>query len=274
VAGGSRENPLSRPCLVAPSIPKNVIYICIPAHDEGPTIGVLLWKVRNTLGEFSRDYRILVYDDASTDDTPVVLERYRRVLPLTVLGSREQIGYGRSVEKLLRHVVETASYPKRDCAVVLQGDFTEHPDDIVGLVKILEGGADIVAGVADMKGRRVPFGVKIVRNLSRWPLSTVFRGAPVSDPLSGLRAYRVIVLKKALRDGFGDRPLVRAEGWAANVELLSRLVPHARRIAEIPLEVRHDLRQRGSRFRPISTLMALMKLRGSELWPTSNPQGV
>ena len=158
-----------------------MIYVCIPAHNEGPTIGVLLWKIRNTLGAFSRDYKILVHDDASTDDTQVVLERYQRVLPLTLLSSQDRIGYGRSVEKLLRHVVKTASYPKRDCAVILQGDFTENPDDVISLVKILEGGADIVAGVTDMNGHQMPLGVKIVRNLSRWPLSTVFRGAPVSD---------------------------------------------------------------------------------------------
>ena len=265
---------LSRPWFVCPSIERNVIYVCIPAHNEGRTIGVLLWKIRNTLGEFSRDYRIVVHDDASTDDTQAVLERYQRVLPLTLLGSQDRLGYGRSVEKLLRHVVENASYPKRDCVVILQGDFTENPDDVIGLVKILEGGADIVAGVTDTNGHRMPLGVRIVRNLSRWPLSTVFRGAPVSDPLNGLRAYRVIVLKKALRDGPGEEPLVRTEGWAANVELLSRLVPHARRIAEMPSEVRHDLRQRESRFRPLSTLMALMKLRGRDLWPTSNPQDV
>jgi glycosyltransferase involved in cell wall biosynthesis len=251
-----------------------VIYVCIPVHNESPTIGVLLWKIRNTFGEFSRDYRILVYDDASTDDTQAVLTRYQQVLPLTVLGSRDRVGYGRSMEKLLRHVVDTASYPKRDCAVILQGDFTENPHDVISLVKILEGGADIVAGVTDMNGHRMPLGVKIVRSISRWLLSTVFRGAPVSDPLNGMRAYRVIVLKKALRDGPGDEPLVSTEGWAANVELLSRLAPYARRIAEVPSEVRHDLRQRGSRFRPLSTLMALMKLRGRDLWPTSSSQGV
>ena len=96
---------LFRPWFICPSIERNVIYVCIPAHNEGRTIGVLLWKIRNTLGEFSRDYRILVHDDASTDDTQAVLERYQRVLPLTLLGSQDQIGYGRSVEKLLRHVV-------------------------------------------------------------------------------------------------------------------------------------------------------------------------
>ncbi|NJD19369.1 MAG: glycosyltransferase, partial [Gemmatimonadetes bacterium] len=119
-----------------------MIYICIPAHDEAATVGVLMWKLRRVLGEFGRDYRIVVHDDASSDGTDQVLARYRRSLPLTILRSGTRIGYGASVDRLLRHVVDEAPYPKRDCAVVLQADFTERPEDVVTLVKTLEGGAD------------------------------------------------------------------------------------------------------------------------------------
>lgn len=242
-----------------------MIYVCIPAHNEAATIGVLLWKTRNVLGEFGRDYRLVVHDDASTDETVEVLQRYRRSLPLTVLRSEEQIGYGASVEKLLRHVRDDAPYPKRDCAVVLQADFTERPDDIVSVVKILEGGADIVAGSIDEEDARGVKGYKAVRWASRTFLRTLFAGAPVSDPLAGLRAYRVIVLKKALRDRTENDPLISSDGWAANVELLSRLTPHARRIAEVPLHLRYDLHARPSRFRPWRTFLGLVRLPGS-MW--------
>ncbi len=243
-----------------------VIYVCIPAHNEASTVGVLLWKVRRVLGEFDRDYRIVVHDDGSSDDTQAVLERYRRAVPLTILESDERIGYSASVEKLLRHVVKEASYPRRDCAVVLQGDFTEDPEDVVGLVKVLEGGADIVAGAIEEGDRPLPRGVRLVRALSRALLRGVIARAPVSDPLSGLRAYRVVVLKKALRDRPVEEPLLKSEGWASNVELLGRLAPHARRIAESPLGLRYDLRLRESRFRPWKTFMDLARLRGRTLW--------
>ncbi|MDH3424908.1 MAG: glycosyltransferase, partial [Gemmatimonadota bacterium] len=72
-----------------------MIYVCIPTHNEASTIGVLLWKTRNVLGEFERDYRLVVHDDASTDETADVLTRYRRSLPLTILRSEERLGYGR-----------------------------------------------------------------------------------------------------------------------------------------------------------------------------------
>lgn len=247
-----------------------MIYVCIPTHNEASTIGVLLWKTRNVLGEFGRDYRLVVYDDASDDDTAEVLQRYRRSLPLTILRSEKRIGYGRSVEKLLRHVKDEASYPKRDCAVVMQGDFSESPDDVVQLVRIFEGGADIVACERSDEGPESPRGVRMVRWAAGTFLRRVIAGAPVSDPLAGLRAYRVIVLKKALRDRNEEDRLIHSDGWAANVELLARLAPHARRIAEAPHTPRRDLQTRPSRFRPWTTLMALARLPGS-LW--SSPAG-
>jgi glycosyltransferase involved in cell wall biosynthesis len=245
-----------------------VIYVCIPAHDEARTVGVLLWKIRKVLGEFGRPYRVVVHDDASTDDTADVLTRYRRSLPLTVLRSDERLGYAGSVEKLLRHVVAEATYPKRDCAVVLQGDFTENPEDIVNLVKVLEGGADIVAGCTDDLPPSVPRAVKLVRLLSRFALGRALKRSPVSDPLSGLRAYRVIVLKKALRDLPASERLVGSDGWAANLELLGTLAPHARRIGEAPRGVRYDLQVRPSRLQAWSTLMSLRRLRRASWWPS------
>ncbi len=244
-----------------------MIYICVPAHNEAATVGVLLWKVRKVVGEFGRDYKIVVLDDASEDDTAEVLARYRRMLPLTVLHSDEPLGYGRSVERLLRWVVDDAPYPKRDCAVVLQGDFTENPEDVVSLVKILEGGADIVAGALDATRVRLPRSVRWVRRTARIVLGRALGGAPVSDPLSGLRAYRVIVLKKALRERPEDRPLLKTDGWAANLELLGALAPHARRIEEAPLNPRYELRTRPSRFRPLQTLLSLVRLRGTSWQP-------
>ena len=249
-----------------------MIYVCIPAHNEAATVGVLMWKVRRVLGEFGRDYRIVVLDDASTDDTPEVLSRYRRSLPLTILRSEERVGYARSVDKLLRWVVENAPYPKRDCAVVLQGDFTERPEDVVGLVKILEGGADIVAGALTPEVSGMPRPVRLVRKAARFALGGVWRKSPVSDPLSGLRAYRIIVLKKAFRDLPEDRPLVNAEGWAANLEMLRLLVPHARRVSEVPLEMRYDLQVRPSRFQPWRTLLSLARHRGGGWGQALDPE--
>jgi glycosyltransferase involved in cell wall biosynthesis len=243
-----------------------LIYVCIPAHNEERAIGVLLWKIRKVMLEFGRDYQVLVLDDASTDGTSEALGRYRGVLPLRVLKEENRAGYACAVQRLLREALRRTSYPKRDAAVLLQADFTESPDYIVPLIKAVEGGADVVAGVVEVNGRPVPPAVRMARRMAPWVLGRAFGGAPVSDPLSGFRAYRLIVLKKALAE-FRDQPFLTTDGWASNVELLGLVAPHARRIVEAPLTLRYDVQGRPSRLSAVRTLRGLLRVRRNR-WET------
>ncbi len=243
-----------------------MIYVCIPVHNEASTIGVLLWKIRKVMADFERDYEVVVLDDASTDETGEVLQRYVAVLPLQILREENRLGYAGALERLLRNVVKRAPYPKRDSIVTLQGDFTESPEYIIPLVKALEGGADVVAGVLERGASRVPRGVRFARLAAPWILGRAHRAAPVTDPLTGYRAYRVIVLKKALRDR-GDAPLITGQGWAANLRLLGEVAPHARRVEEVGIDQRHDRRVRKSRFRALETLRELARSGRGIHWP-------
>jgi len=230
---------------------------------------VLLWKIRNVLADFGRDYHVLVFDDASSDGTSATLERYQSSLPLTVLRAETRLGYGGAVGRLLMEVVRMASHPKRDVAVVMQADFTEDPAGVVPLVKVLEGGADIVAGCESENGGNRPMLVRLARWSARALMGRAYRGAPVSDPLSGFRAYRVIVLKKAFRDM--PKSLASFETrWPASIDLLATLAPHARRIEETPLHLRYDLLMRESRFRPLQTVRDVRKTIRAASWPAQN----
>lgn len=235
-----------------------MIYICIPAHNEDHTVGVVLWKIRQVMLDFPRDYQILVLDDASTDDTAEVLAPYARVLPLTVLRNEERLGYARSLEKLLREAVRRSTYPRRDVVVTLQADFTDEPADIPALIRRIESGADIVAGAS-----RTPQGAPLSIRWSRLGLGYLARRLPwpepVTDPLTGFRAYRVVTLKRAIQER-GDAPLLTREGWAANAELLRVVSPYARRIAEATVEHRYDRHRRETRFQPWQTFVQLLGL--------------
>lgn len=253
-----------------------MIFITIPVHNEEKTIGVLLWKIRKVMAEFGRDYEVLVLDDASTDGTPEVLERYRRVLPLRRTRSEVRLGYGAALERLLREATRHTRYPKRDVALTIQADFTENPEDLVPMVKAIEGGADLVVGARSPGGEILPTPVRVSRWLAGVLLGRGMRGAPVSDPLSGFRAYRIVVLKKAFREE--EEVLSPAQspaqggGWATNLELLSLTVPHARRVEESPVRLRLDHRLRGSRFRPVQELRSLLPLRGRLEWPAAEEE--
>jgi glycosyltransferase involved in cell wall biosynthesis len=243
-----------------------MLYLCIPARDEESTIGPLLWKVRKVMAEFGRDYHVLVLDDGSVDATPETLDRYRRFLPLTVLREEASVGYARAMERLLREAVQLSRYPKRDAVLTLQADFSESPDLLIPLVKTLEGGADVVVGrQEEAMGDPIP-GPRIwTRRGARFVMGSALKGAPVSDPFCGLRAYRIISLRKVFRE-LGDRPLTTGEGWGANLEILSAVAPFARRIEETPMQVRYRDLPRESRFRGWDVFRTLLKLRGRVRW--------
>lgn len=241
-----------------------MIYICIPAHNEARTVGVLLWKIRTVLGEFQRDYQILVVDDASDDGTDEVLAPYARVLPLHILRNKKQAGYAAALEQAVREAVRRAPYPKRDVVVTLQADFTEEPGQIPDLVKRIEGGADVVTGEMSLGLHDGPNAVRWSRRAWSYLLRRSEWEGAEHDPLSGFRAYRVMVLKKAL-EAVGDQPLLTMDGWAANAQLLAVTLPHARRAEEVPVDVRYDRRERPSRFHAMHNarqIIRLMRARG------------
>lgn len=244
-----------------------MIYICIPTHNEQQTVGVVLWKLRQVLTEFRRDYQLLVADDASSDKTAEVLEPYTRVLPLTVIRSEGRHGCAASLEMLLREAVRRSEYPKRDVIVTLQADFSEEPDDLVPLVKRLEAGADVAVGnkvstTRDTRARR------FARSLARFFMRRQKWPEGVITPFDGYRAYRLYAVKRAIEDR-GPHRLIRHEGWAGHAELLRAVLPHARRVDVVDIDDRPDRLQRPRREKPFAAAMQVRVMASG-----AEPQGL
>jgi glycosyltransferase involved in cell wall biosynthesis len=247
-----------------------MIYICIPSYDEAPTIGLLLWKVRQVFAGFPREYQLLVLDDGSQDGTPEVLERYTRVLPLTVVRHQERRGYAVSVEDLLRLAVERTDRPKRDAAVLMHADFTHGPNFIPDLVRRIESGADIVIAQSRLEGEPSR-SRRLVRRLAPVLLRGVVSVPGVSDVVSGFSIFRLVTLRNAFRSQ--PAPLLTTQGWAANAELYNRTARHARRVETIAAVERSDLRQRASRVNSWDAAMTVWRSRAHlrHLLPATPP---
>ncbi len=251
-----------------------MIYVCIPSYNEAPTIGLLLWKVRQVFGGFPREYHLLVLDDGSSDSTPEVLEPYTRVLPLTVIRHDERKGYAASVEELLRKAVELTDRPKRDAAILMHADFAHNPQAIPDLVRRIESGADVVVAEGKPQGDR-SLAHRLVRRLGPHLLRGVVAVPGVTDLISGFAIFRLVALRNALRSHPGR--LFVTDGWAANAELYWRAGRYARRVEAIPAVERLDLRQRGSRAaaadRAVDLWRSRRKLKAAPIPPGAENQG-
>ncbi len=236
-----------------------MLYICIPAYNEAQTVGVLLWRIRKVFQEYSREYEILVFNDGSTDATAETLQPYADVLPLTVLGGPRHVGYARALDALCRAVSTRTKYARRDAMITLQADFTDQPEHLPELIKRFEGGADLVVAERAMPAT-APAPVKRLRWVAGWAMKTSAGVAGVADPFGSLRLYRISLIRDLLKET-GDAPIVSGEGWGANLELLRRAAPLARRMETVSLEPRYDVRERESRIRPWNDGLALFRAR-------------
>lgn len=234
-----------------------MIYVALPIHDERHTAGVLLWRLREIFAELNRDFRVLAVDDASTDGTAEILKQYERVLPLTLLRNETCQGYAASLEKAIRTAVKMSRYPKRDALLVMQADFTDDPNNLIEMLRRFQGGADLVGACPDFRG--APRALRAARFGARFVGRTAGIPKGFSDPWSGFRMYRLMVLRRALAELDRDEPLMSRDGWAANLELLLRVAPHLRQWDEITVPLDMTRRYRESRFQVFPQLQSLYR---------------
>lgn len=234
-----------------------MLYITIPAYNEAPTIGVLLWRIRKIFQEYAREYEVVVYDDGSTDTTVETLQPYTERMPLTIVQGGTHKGYAAALDALCRVVARRTRYPRRDAMIVMQADFTDQPEHLPELVKRFEGGADIVIAERSLKTTG-PTPVRRLQRVAPWLLRPFVTVPGVRDPFGSFRLYRISVVRDLLKHA-GDTPVVVRNGWAGNVELLLAAMTLARRTETVPVEPRYDVRARASRVRPFSDAMNLYR---------------
>jgi glycosyltransferase involved in cell wall biosynthesis len=167
------------------------VVICIPAFNEGKTIGRIVSRSK----EFCSV--VVVCDDGSTDNTS--LEAINGGAMVST--HTKNRGKGAALKTLLQE----ASEFDPDVIVTLDGDGQHDPSDVPLLVApVLEGTADVVIGCRFNGGNRIPFyrevGNALLSLITNWSA-----GTRVRDTQSGFRAYssKVIPAISIIENGMG-----------------------------------------------------------------------
>lgn len=192
-----------------------LIDVIIPAYNEEKSIG----KVLNDL-PFELVREVLVCDNNSTDDTKLIAERYgAKVIPATVQG------YGSACLAGLAHI--SKRHEKPDVIVFLDGDYSDHPEQMKDLVELIQKGeADLVIGSRAL-GNMEKGSMQFQQIFGNWLATTLIKliyGYEFTDlgPFRAVR-YTSLVEMNMLDKDFGWT--VEMQVKAAKMSLRTREIP-------------------------------------------------
>jgi len=198
---------------------KSRISVLIPAFNEEDSIGLVISDIPPDIAD-----EIVVIDNGSTDTTSLRAKE----AGATVI--REQArGYGNACLRGIEYLIEKGS--STDIVVFLDGDYSDHPEEMRELVKPIENDDyDLVIG-SRMSGKRERGALlpqAIFGNKLSAFLINMFYGVKFTD----LGPFRAVKFKKLLELDMEDKTF----GWT--VEMQVKAAKRGFRCIEIPVSYR------------------------------------
>lgn len=234
-------------------------WIVLPAFNEAENLPGLLDGIAAVLRPLGGAYTVVVVNDGSRDATAAVARAYARRLPVDLVSHANNRGLARTIETGIRVVLLRAE--KGDVLITMDADNTHPPVLMPRMLSEIQNGADLVIASRFVPGGTEE-GVALLRRILSHGLGVVMRlrfgMRGVRDYSCGYRAYHVELLRAAAAL-YGDR-LIEARGFAVMAELLVKLASFSRRIVEVPLHLRYDLKRGGSKMRVARTVAEYFRL--------------
>ena len=185
------------------------ISIIIPCFNEENTIEKIVNKVLEETLNFSYlNFEIIVIDDASTDATQKILEKYENK-KFKFLINKKNFGKGYSLKRGINEA-------NGDIILFQDADLEYDPSDYKKLLKpILDGNADVVFGSRFIGSgeKRVLYYWHRIGNLFLTILSNMCSNLNLTDMEIGYKVFRSNIIKKiSLQENrFGIEPEITAK---------------------------------------------------------------
>jgi len=199
-------------------IPRNKIWVFIPAYNEAIVIEEVIHRVKAC--GYSN---IVLIDDGSIDDT------FSRAIALGIYGINLSINRG--VGAATQAAIHYAKSKNIEYLLLIDADGQHYPEDIDSLVmKINEGNADIVIGSRFLKkDRTIPRSRKIYNRLAN--MLTLLGRTRVTDSQSGFRLLNNNAIHQLELD---------LDKYGVCTEMIWRAYQSGLKIEEVPIRVHYS----------------------------------
>lgn len=214
----------------------NKLVILIPCYNEAKSIETVIKKIPvKKIKQAGLELEILVINNNSTDNTREVAER----AGATVIDEHKK-GKGNAMRRGFASLPEDTAY-----VVMLDGDDTYDPEEIVRLIEPLQSGFCKVVIGSRLSGRIRPGAMNFVSRLGNWGFTSLVRvthNVAVTDVLTGYFAWT--------REAIDDlSPHLRSAGFAIEMEMITRMARMNYEIFSVPIS--YNPRIGESNLRPI-----------------------
>lgn len=247
-----------------------MIWIVLPAYNEEQALPKLLPKLDAALRARDVEYRMVVVDDGSSDETAAILGRLKATLPLDVVTHPINRGLGETERDGFEHVA--ARCAPEDVIVRVEGDDTHDPSYIFVLLDKLASGYDVVNTSRFQPGggqRGVDAYRAFISRCANLFMKVVFPIPNLRDFSCGFRAYRGRVIRDAVRI-FGNNFIqLRGMGFTSTLEMVVKLDLLGCRFAEVPFVLRYDRKQGSSKMVGSITMLGYILMAMLNHWPFS-----
>lgn len=243
-----------------------MIQILLPAYNEASCIGTLLSKIKRVMEKHGLEYRVLVINDGSRDDTLAVVQEHSEQMFVEVLNNRiNQVEVlnnriNRGLWETVRNGFEWATEHcmPDDIIVRMDADDTHDPKYIPAMIAAISEGYDVViasrfhprGGAEGLDWYRT-----FVSRCANLVMKIFFPIKGIWEYSCGYRAYRAKVVQDAIRI-FGNSFIdLKGVGFTCTLEKLIKFRMMGARFAEIPFVLRYD--QKLSQSKMISSITTL-----------------
>jgi dolichol-phosphate mannosyltransferase len=228
------------------------ITVLIPCYNEEGGIGSVISgfkAVAETVQGYS--FEIIAIDNNSKDKTTEVAERHGA----TVLFESKK-GKGNAMRSGFARVSDDTDY-----VVMLDGDHTYRPAEVMRLIEPLDSGFCTVILGSRLYGKMHHDSMKLFNYLGNKLftfLSRTIYGVQATDVLTGYYAWKAESVKKML-------PHLTSDGFTIEIEMVTKMAKLGEQIFSVP--VSYDARAGESNLKPVSDGIKIMRvLLGNVFW--------
>jgi len=241
------------------------LVILIPAWNEADQISTLFDRIISISPYFKMSWRVILVDDGSTDSTVLKAEAFQSSVPLTILS--HPINQGVSAAFRTGFDAAMADSESGDVIITLEANKNADLSIIPRMLALAEHGYDLVLASCYAPGGAVvgdPFTRLFLSKSVNSLLQILFPFGKIHTYTSFFRLWTFDLVRQ-IHDATNGR-YFRQEGFVCMADMLleARKI-RGMKVHEVPLVLKSDIRDQGSKMNIGRTVRGYIKLILSQL---------